>query len=74
MVEGQYEALIEEHLGVSNRNPWRVDLDGISPLEGKSIKSNLCTCRVDQYDNLGGTAECILSSLFFREGKVFLLS
>ncbi len=44
MVEGQYEALIEEHLGVSNRNLRRVDLDGISPLKGKSIKRDLCTC------------------------------
>lgn len=32
MVEGQYEAFIEEHLGVSNRNRKKVDLDGASPL------------------------------------------
>lgn len=64
MVEGQYEAFIEEHLGVSNRNRMIVDLDGASPLQEKSIKSNLCTLRVDHfYDNLGGTAECFLSSL-----------
>ena len=43
MVEGQYEAFIEEHLGVSNRNRRIVDLDGFSPLKERSIKSNLCT-------------------------------
>ena len=44
MVKGQYEAFIEEHLGVSNRNLRRVDLDGVSPLKEKSIKRNLRTC------------------------------
>ncbi len=45
-VKVQHEALIEEHLGVSNRNLWRVDLDRIPLLEGKSIEMFLCTCRV----------------------------
>jgi hypothetical protein len=32
MVEVQYEASSEEHLGVSNRNLKRVELDGAVPL------------------------------------------
>ena len=44
MVKGQYEAFIEEHLGVSNRNLRRVDLDGNLPLKKESIKRNLRTC------------------------------
>jgi hypothetical protein len=32
VVKGQYEACIEEHLGASIRNLWRVDLDGTGPL------------------------------------------
>lgn len=38
MVEGWHEIYIEEHLRVSNRNPKRVDLDGIAPLLASSIE------------------------------------
>lgn len=32
-VKDQYKGCIEEHLGVSNRNPLRVGLDGAIPLK-----------------------------------------
>lgn len=74
MVKGQYEAFIEEHLGVSNRNPlWRVDLDGASPLKEKSIRRIILVLVSDRNDNVGGTAEYILSSLFCRAEGFFVV-
>ena len=48
MVEALYETWIEEHFGVFSRNSflWRVDLNGVLPLERNRIDAKSVRIRV----------------------------
>lgn len=47
MVEDRYDAFTEEHLGVSNRNLLRVELDGAESLKNGQLRMKFYSALIE---------------------------